>query len=135
MKTVKSILSSLILALIVSTSLIAQAAPKVVAVVTKADWCSVCKANGERAMAAFMENNKDGSVKFYMNDLTDDQTKKKSADELKPSGLYEVANKIQGTGMVSFYNPATKMLISQVSVSETDSKLAAALSAAKNSVK
>lgn len=134
MKTVKSIFASLILTLIVSTSLLAQSEARVAAVVTRADWCSVCKANGERAMAALMENNKDGAVKFYVNDLTNDQTKNKSAEELKPAGLYEVASKNTGTGMVSFYNTKTKTLISQVSVSKADSKLAAALTEAKNSV-
>jgi len=61
MKTVKSIFTSMILALMVSASVMAQSEPKVVAVVNKADWCPVCQANGERAMAAFMNNNKDGA--------------------------------------------------------------------------
>ena len=47
MKTVKSIFTSMILALMVSASVMAQSEPKVVAVVNKADWCPGCQANGE----------------------------------------------------------------------------------------
>jgi hypothetical protein len=34
-------------------------------------------------MATFMENNKDGTIHFVANDVTNDDTKKKSAAELK----------------------------------------------------
>lgn len=134
MKTVKSIFTSMILALIVSASLMAQSEPKVVAIVNKADWCPVCQANGERAMAAFMSNNKDGAIKFVANDLTNDVTKKKSAEELKSCGLEKAAEKVQGTGLVSFYNPKTKTLISQISVASSDAELAAAMQSAKKGI-
>jgi hypothetical protein len=135
MKNTKSIFTSVILILMVSVSLIAQPEPKVVAIVNSADWCSVCEANGERAMATFMKNNKDGAILFVSNNLTNDQTKKKSAVALKSCDMEETAKKVQGTGLVSFYNPKTKALIGQVSVSEPDNKLAEAMVAAKNHVK
>jgi len=135
MKTVKSIFTSMILALIVSASVMAQSEPKVVAVVNKADWCPVCKANGERAMAAFMNNNKDGAIKFVANDLTSAETRDKSAEELKSVGLDQAAGKVRGTGLVSFYNPKTKALLNQISVSSTDAELAAAMLTAKKEIK
>ncbi|MBK7625601.1 MAG: hypothetical protein IPJ16_00110 [Bacteroidales bacterium] len=135
MKTVKSIFTSMILALMVSASVMAQSEPKVVAVVNKADWCPVCKENGERAMAAFMNNNKDGAIKFVANDLTTAETRDKSAEELKSIGLDLAAGKVQGTGLVSFFNPKTKALLNQISVSSTDAELAAAMLTAKKEIK
>jgi len=127
MKTVKSFLISAVLFLALSVSVSAQSDAKVIAVINKADWCSVCKANGERAMAALMSNNKDMAVLFIGNNLTDEKTKKKSLEELKKYGLDKVTEKHTGTGMVYFYNAKTKTLINEISVAEADSKLAEAL--------
>ncbi|MBK9936326.1 MAG: hypothetical protein IPP05_19955 [Cytophagaceae bacterium] len=60
--------------LVFSVGAYAQSSAKIVAVVNSANWCSVCKANGERAMAAFMENNKDGEIQFVMNDISNAET-------------------------------------------------------------
>jgi hypothetical protein len=136
MKTVKSILASVVLVMLVSVSVFAQSETKVIAVINRADWCPTCKQNGERAMAAFMANNKDMSIQFVANDVTDDNTKQKSAVELKKLGLDKVvAENCKATGVTYFFNPKTKALISQVSVAKTDSELAAALTAAKKGLK
>lgn len=134
MKTVKSILISTVLFLLVSVSVMAQSEAKVIAVINKADWCSVCKTNGERAMAALMSNNKDMAVLFIGNNLTDDNTKTKSSEELKKYGLDKVTEKYTGTGIVYFYNAKTKTLINGISVAEPDNKLAEALVNAKSGV-
>jgi len=132
MKTVKTILVSVVLVLLVSVSAMAQSNAKVIAVINKADWCPTCQKNGERAMSAFMTNNKDMSIQFIANDMTDDNTKKKSAAELKKLGLdKQVAENCKMTGIAYFFNSDTKVLISQVSVAETDQVLAAALLTAK----
>ena len=83
MKTVKTILAAMALTLLTTVSAFAQSGPSVLAVINKADWCPVCKANGPRAMADFMKFNKDGNIKFISNNLTNDQTKVQSAVELK----------------------------------------------------
>ncbi|MBK8881368.1 MAG: hypothetical protein IPN67_03020 [Bacteroidales bacterium] len=131
MKTVKSILISAVLFLAVSVSLMAQSETKVNSMINKADWCSVCKANGDRAMAAFMSNNKDMAILFLGNNVTDDKTEKKSAEELKKYGLDKVMEKYTGTGVTYFFDAKTKTLINEISVAEPDNKLAEALVNAK----
>ena len=131
MKTTKSILASLVLILLVSVSAMAQSESKVIAVINKADWCPVCQQNGERAMVAFMENNKDMAIQFVANDLTNDETKKNSATELKKYGLDKTIENYKGTGVAYFFNSKTGALISQISVSKPDQELAQALVTAK----
>jgi len=134
MKTLKSIFATTVLSLLVSVSLLAQSEAKVIAVVNKADWCSVCKANGDRAMATFMESNKDGSILFVGNNVTDENTEKKSAEDLKKYGLEKVMDNYTGTGVAYFFNPKTKKLVTQISISEADNKLAEAILIAKSGV-
>jgi len=131
MKTVKSILISAVLFLLVTVSALAQSEAKVIAVVNKADWCSVCKANGDRAMAAFMSNNKDMAILFLGNNVTDDKTEEKSAEELKKYGLDKEMAKHTGTGVAYFFNAKSKKLINEISIAEPDNKLAEALAFAK----
>ncbi len=133
MKTVKSILVSIALVALVSISGIAQTGAKVIAVINKADWCPTCQQNGKRAMSAFMENNKDMSIQFIANDLTNDESKKKSAEELKKVGLDQVIGNYKGTGVAYFFNAETKALISQISVGKSDQELADAMLEAKKS--
>lgn len=136
MKTVKSIIVSAILVVLVSVSAFAQSNAKVIAVINKADWCPTCQANGQRAMAAFMANNKDMAIQFVANDVTDENTKKKSSAELKKLGLdKQVAENCKMTGIAYFFNSDTKALISQVSVAKSDQELASALTAAKKGLK
>jgi hypothetical protein len=103
-------------------------------VINKADWCSVCKTNGDRAMAAFMSNNKAMAVLFLGNNVTDDKTEKKSAEELKKYGLDKVMEKYTGTGVTYFLNAKTKTLINEISLAEPDNKLADALVNTKKGV-
>jgi len=119
----KTILTSFILVTLFSVSVMAQSSAKVIAVVNKADWCPVCEKNGERAMAALMKNNKDGSVQFVVNDLTSNETKAQSAKELKKVGVYETVSEFNSTGVVYFFNARTTELINQISVAKPDEKL------------
>jgi hypothetical protein len=134
MKTLKSLFMSLLMAILFQSAGIAQSEPAMIAVINKADWCPVCQNNGPRAMAAFMANNTDGSVRFVVNDLTNDETIRKSAKELKLYGLDKVISEYKGTGVAYFFNPDTKQLISQVSVAKPDPDLADALQTAKKSL-
>ncbi len=135
MKTVKTIFASVIILVLVSVSAFAETGAKVIAVINRADWCPTCQQNGERAMAAFMANNKDMSIQFVANDLTNKDSQKKSAEELKKFGLDDVIKKYNGTGVAYFFNSESKALISQVSVAKTDEELAAALQTAKEGLK
>ncbi|MDY6800338.1 MAG: hypothetical protein SVU94_03835 [Bacteroidota bacterium] len=119
----RTILTSFILVALFSVSVMAQSGTKVIAVVNKADWCPVCEKNGERAMAALMENNKDGSVQFVVNDLTSNETRAQSIKELKKVGVYETVSEFNSTGVVYFFNARTTELINQISVAKSDEKL------------
>ena len=136
MKKVKSILVSTMLALLVSVSAMAQSDAKIIAVMHKADWCSTCEKNGERAMKALMSDNSDMAVQIIANDVTNDETKIKSAVELEKFGLEKaVDKKCNATGVAYFFNSETKELISQVSMAKSDQDLSAALTDAKKSLK
>lgn len=131
MKRVKTILASVIFASLLSVQAIAGNGSKVIAVINKADWCPTCEKNDERAMAAFMENNKDGAFHFVANDVTNDETKKKSAEELKKLGLDKKMAEYKGTGVAYFFDSDTKTLVHKISVSKSDEKLAEAMNKAK----
>lgn len=135
MKSIKTIFTSVILIALVSVSAFAGTGAKVIAVVNKAEWCPVCQNNGMRAMEAFKANNKDMAIQFVANDLTNDETKAKSAEELKKLGLDKAIAPYNGTGVVYFFNSETKALIRQISVAKPDQELAAALTTAKKGLK
>jgi predicted transcriptional regulator len=127
----KSILTSILMLVLFTTSAMAQCSQAdVLAVVNKADWCPVCENNGERAMKALKSSNEDGTVKFVGNDLTNDETKKKSAAKLKEHGLYEKMKSENSTGVVYFFDASSKELISTISVKKSNKKLTAAVKSA-----
>ncbi len=135
MKNVKTIFASVVLIALVSISAFAGTGSKVIAVVNEASWCPACQNNGERAHAAFMENNKDGAIQFVANDLTNDETKAKSAAELKKVGLDKAMAENKGTGVVYFFDADSKKLINKISVAKSNDELAEALTTAKEGVK
>ena len=135
MKTLRSIFTSIMLIVLVSLSASAQSNSKVIAVVNEAEWCHACINNGERAMKAFQENNKDAVFQFVMNNLTNDETKTKSTAELEKHGLVEAMSEFKGTGVVYFFNADTKALISYIGISKSDEELAAAMLSAQNGTK
>lgn len=130
----KTILTSLVLVTFFSVSLMAQSGAKVIAVVNKADWCPTCEKNGERAMAALMENNKDGVMQLVVNDLTNKETKEKCAVGLKKAGVDQAIAKFNSTGMVYFFNAESKKLIKQISVAKSDQELSLALADVEKSL-
>ncbi len=131
MKSIKTIFASVILVTLFSVSAFAGNGAKVIAVINRADWCPVCQKNGMRAMETFKENNKDMAIVFVANDLTNDQTKKQSSEELKKYGLDKAAKKYTATGVVHFFNPETKKEINEISVAKPNNELIAALETAK----
>lgn len=135
MKNVKTIFASVVLIALVSISAFAGNGSKVIAVVNHASWCPACQNNGERAQAAFMENNKDGAIQFVVNDLSNDETKAKSAAELKKVGLDKAMAENKGTGVAYFFDADSKKLINTVSVAKSNDELAQALETAKKGAK
>jgi thiol-disulfide isomerase/thioredoxin len=134
MKNVKTIFASAALVLLVSVSAFAGTGSKVIAVVNKAEWCPVCEKNGMRAMETFKENNKDMAIQFVGNDLTNNETKKESAKELKKVGLDKAMADKKGTGLVYFFDANSKKLINQISVAKSNEELAEAMKTAEEKV-
>jgi len=135
MKAIKTIFAGVVLFVLVSVSAITGTCSKVIAVINKADCCQTCQKNGELAMTAFLATNKDMAVQFLANDVTNDETKLKSAEELKKVGLAKVIAAYPGAGVAYFFNSETKELINQVSVAKPDTELAAALITANKGLK
>lgn len=109
----------------------AAANPKVYAIVQRADWCPVCKANGERimndVMSKYMNSN---NVTFVMNDLTNDNTKSKSKTDLQNIGVYDSISSIEGTGIIILIDADTKKVLKEVSVNQSTKKILKAINKA-----
>lgn len=111
----------LIVILFSSITSFAQTEPKVVAVVTKANWCPACVKNGERVMAEVLSKVDTDKVAIIANDLTDDNTKKVSREELLKFGIENV--EFKSTAIISFIDLKTKKIIKRVSVTKGSDEL------------
>ena len=116
---------SFMLGMIIFTSIaaISQEGKKVIAVINKADWCPVCRQNGEKVMKEVMPVFNQSTIQFVMNDLTDDASKEKSKIALKEMKIYDAVKKITSTGLILLVDEATGKLIGKISVAETKEKL------------
>lgn len=136
MKKVKTIFGTMLFTVVLSASgAFAQSSAKIIAVVNQADWCSVCKTNGQRAMGAFMENNKDAAIQFVVNDITNAETVKKSAGEIEKAGLTAAMKNYKASGVVYFFNAKTKEPITQITVANSNEEIAYVFGEVKKAVK
>jgi hypothetical protein len=144
MKKIRLIIASLLL----STGVASYAqmpenpsAQKLIAVVNKANWCGVCKANGERFTSVLLPYSAKG-VTIFVNDLTNETTKVASKQALEEAHVYETVNTIPRKGMgkalkacgivkdrkqtqdaagiVTFIDPISHKQLKQVSISLAD---------------
>ena len=147
MKEVKSIIAIVLLA--TGLNSYAQTTeqssnPKLIAVVNKANWCAVCKANAERFGAVLFSYAPKG-VNIYLNDLTNEKTKEASKQELEKANVYGAVCTIPRKGMgkalkacglvkdkkqtsdiagiVTFIDAKTHKQIKQVSITESDEEM------------
>ncbi len=130
MKNIKLIFTMFVL--FFSTAIFAQDSTKVIVIVNKADWCSICKGNGQRAMEAFMSNNIDNSFKLVINDVTNKETKKASNVELTKQGYSEIMKAHNGTGIFYFFDAKTKKILAQISVANTNEEIKLTMDKLKN---
>jgi hypothetical protein len=105
--------------------------PTVIAVINRADWCSVCKAHGERAGKAIMAANSDGALQLVVNDLTSDATAKRSAVALKAAGVDLAMAPYTATGVLYLFDAATRRPLAQVTVANTDQEIKLAIDLAR----
>ncbi len=118
--------------------------PKLIAVVNRANWCSICKANGQRFGELLMPYAAKG-VTIYFNDLTNDTTKLASKLSLQKENIYEAVTttprkgmghllkscgltkdkkvSIETSGIVTFINPKTHKQLKQLSIASTDEEM------------
>lgn len=116
---------------------------KIIAVVNRANWCGVCKANGERFGNNIMPYSTKG-LTIIINDLTDETTILKSKADLKKSTLYkqiyksnrkgvgrmmQVCGILHGkdkqmkSGIVTFIDAKTLKVISEASIAITNAEM------------
>ena len=116
---------------------------KIIAVVNRANWCGVCKANGERFGTNIMPYASKG-LAIVMNDMTDETTIEKSKSDLKKSDLYKQIyktnrkgvgrmmqvcgivhgkDKSMASGIVTFIDAKTLKVLSETSIAITDSEM------------
>jgi len=81
---------------------------KVIAIVNKADWCSICKVYAGRTVATFTENNADNYFQFIVNDITNEETKKASKPAITKVGLEKTLVGSLAAGVLSFYDVKKK---------------------------
>lgn len=119
----KKLIFALAFVLGMSSTVFAQQ-PKVIVLLTKASWCSICKSNGPRfekdIMPMVMKNKE---VKMVMNDLSNDDSKAMSKKMLEEAGVYDFAAKNQATGMLYFFDAQSKKLLSKVSLAKSNDKI------------
>lgn len=97
---------------------------KVIVLLNKANWCSVCQANGPRVekdlMPMLMQNKQ---VQLVVNDLSDKSTKASSQMMLEKAGLASFGKKNNGTGMMYFIDAKSKKLISSIMLSKSNDEI------------
>ena len=127
MKNLKQIMVTAVFTILFSVGAFAQNSPKIIAVINKADWCSLCKANEDRAMNALKENNKDRAYQFVINDISNAEKAKKSAIEINKQGLTEAMAPYKATGMVCLFDAKTKKPINQIFLTYTSKEIGEAM--------
>jgi thiol:disulfide interchange protein len=124
----KRLTFTLLFALLLTiTSVFAQSNSKVVVIVNKADWCSICKAYGGRTVATFTEHNKDNYFQLIVNDVTNSDTKKASKPAIEKVGLVKTHAGTKASGLLTFYDTKTKQVLAQVTVANTEEEIAATM--------
>lgn len=109
----------------------AQSSPNVIAVINRADWCPVCKANGPRVMQEVMPACKDMKVKFVMNDLTDKKTIAQSKTTLQKDDVYKAVEEQKSTGVIILVDNKTKKVLQTISVAEPTDRIVSTIKTAQ----
>ncbi|MBL0328265.1 MAG: hypothetical protein IPP64_02315 [Bacteroidetes bacterium] len=125
MKNLKTFIT--LVALFFGIGAFAQDNSKVIALVTKANWCPACKANGERMGKEVFSSYTNGDVKVIANDLTDDASKSTCKKEIEAAGIADVAKNSNSTGIITLIDAKTKKVITTISVTKSTEKIKAAI--------
>ena len=126
-KSLTLLVFSLLLSILTSPA-IAAPGPRVVIVVNRAEWCSVCKANEPRVAKLLMS---DGAIAMVVNDITDDEHARRSAVALKSAGLEHAIAAGAATGVLYLFDARTKRPLHQITVANTDREIQMVIEMAK----
>ena len=121
MKNFKKIIVAVLVSISFAAS--AQTKSKVIVLLTKANWCSICIANGARTVANFGNNNKDDFFQIVANDVTDKKSKTASIIDLKKAGIDKISKNYFAPGVLTFIDSKTKKVLSQITVANSDEEL------------
>lgn len=114
---------------------------KLIAVVNRANWCVVCKENGQR-FGELINSYTSNGIMIYLNDLTNDSTTQASKKILQEANIYDAVITVPrkglgkmlkscglakdkkqtalASGIVIFINPATQKQLKQESIAIAD---------------
>lgn len=119
-----ALFSNFLFAFLPSKTIKNESEPKVIVLINHADWCPVCKSNGDRVktevISKFITNS---NYNIIVNNLTDKNTKLSSSELCNKAGIGDFASKNTSTGNIYFINPADKSLKSTISVTESSDKI------------
>lgn len=118
--------------------------PKLIAVVNRANWCGICKANGQH-FGEILGGYASKGLSIYVNDLTDGTTTEASKKTLQEAKIYDAITTIPRKGMgkmlkycglihdkkqtnvvsgiVIFINPITHKQLKQESIAMADADM------------
>ena len=105
----------------ISNAAFSQSQPKVIAVLSRANWCPTCVKNDSRIQSEVVANIDKTQVEFIVNDLTNKETKTKSLETLTGLGLEKL--KLKTTGIITFIDPVAKKIISDINISKTSAEI------------
>jgi hypothetical protein len=106
--------------------------PKVYAVINRADWCPVCRANGAKVADEVIPSCKNLNVKFLSNDLTNEKTVATSLAELKKNNVLNSVKEIKSTGLIILIDGKTKKVIGKISVAAPSGEIIKEITAAQS---
>ncbi len=118
-----------------SSKLLANAVPNakapVLAIITRADWCSVCGANTNRVTALLGPKAAQGEIEIVINDITDEERAKSSRAALEERHLNAAVPDTTGAGLISFVGAQDGAVVAQVTVAHSDTEITHVLALAK----
>ncbi|XZF15492.1 thioredoxin domain-containing protein [Chitinophagaceae bacterium MMS25-I14] len=118
--------------------------PRLIAILNRADWCAVCKANEPRFEKLLTSYAAKGII-VYLNDVTNDSASAASRKTLQAAGVYDAVTAIPRKGVgkilqycglakdkkqsdltsgtVTFISPATHQPLRRESIAVTDARM------------
>ncbi len=105
-----------------------------IGVINRAEWCSVCKANGPRVARTIAAANGDAAISIVVNDLTDAETTKRSLGALQAAGVEAAMEPYSATGVFYLFDARSKRPLRQVTVANSDDEIRTVIAMARKQV-